>query len=136
MRIISLVPSVTETLYELGLEDQIIAITRFCRLPADRVQLKRKIGGTKSPKLDEIIAMNPDIVIMDQDENRKEDAEFLREHRIKIFATSSTSIEDSIDAIRDLGEIFGVQQKSARIIAEIRERMASFERPVAKRALI
>src|SRR3990172_4919343 len=136
MRIISLVPSITETLFELGLGDQLIAVTRFCRLPADRDKLKPKIGGTKNPKLEQIVAMKPDIVIMDQDENRKQDAEFLREHQIQVFATFPRSVEGAIDVIRELGMTFGVQREADRIIGEIKKRMAVYKKPQPKRTLI
>jgi len=71
MRIISLVPSITETLFELGLDDQIIAVTRWCTRPAGKVIHKPKVGGTKNPKLQSILDWKPDIVILDCDENRK-----------------------------------------------------------------
>jgi iron complex transport system substrate-binding protein len=123
MRIISLVPSVTETLFELGLEDQIAAVTRWCNRPADRVQQKPKVGGTKNPKLDSVVELNPDVVILDCDENRKEDAEELERRGIRTFTVFPKTIEDSIDMIRKLGEIFSVQQNSQLMIDEIEQRI-------------
>jgi ABC-type Fe3+-hydroxamate transport system substrate-binding protein len=63
MRIVSLVPSVTETLFALGLDDQIVAITTFCRFPEDKVVHKTKIGGTKNPDRQKILELKPDVII-------------------------------------------------------------------------
>jgi ABC-type Fe3+-hydroxamate transport system substrate-binding protein len=136
MRIVSLVPSVTETLFELGLDDQIIAITRFCRLPAEKVKLKPKVGGTKNPKLDDIVQLKPDVVIMDRDENRKQDAEFLKRNGIDVFATFPRSVEEGIQVIADLGKKFQVVEKANRMIEEIRQRMKMLTIHDRKRALI
>lgn len=123
MRIISLVPSVTETLFELGLDDQITAITRWCNRPADKVVNKPKVGGTKNPKLETVVKLNPDIVILDCDENRKQDAEELERSGIRTFTVFPRTIEDSIDLIHKLGEIFSVQQNATRMTDEIKQRL-------------
>ena len=93
MRIISLVPSVTETLYALGLEDQIVGITRFCTEPSDKVKSKTKVGGTKDPNLTRILELKPDVVIVNVDENRKEDAEFLKSREIRLLVTFPNTID-------------------------------------------
>jgi ABC-type Fe3+-hydroxamate transport system substrate-binding protein len=125
MRIISLVPSVTETLFELGLGEKIVAVTRWCVRPPDQVKNKPKVGGTKNPKLNSIVDWRPDIVILDCDENRKEDAEELEKAGIKTYSIFPKSVEDSIDLIRNLGELFGVQEKTKAWIEEIKDRKES-----------
>src|SRR5689334_14238890 len=77
-RVVSLVPSVTESLFELGVGDRLIAITDYCVYPAQEVARLPRIGGTKNPDVARIIAMQPDLVIVNQEENRKEDAEALK----------------------------------------------------------
>ncbi len=119
MRIISLVPSITETLFELGLDDQIIAVTRWCTRPAEKVIHKPKVGGTKNPKLQSILEWKPDIVILDRDENRKEDAEEIEKQGIRTFAVFPKTIDDSMQVIRQLGELFSVQSEAAAMISEI-----------------
>ena len=123
MRIISLVPSVTETLFELGLDDQIVAVTRWCNRPANKVIHKPKVGGTKNPKLESIIEFKPDIVILDCDENRKQDADDLERRGIRTFTVFPKTIQDSIDLIRKLGETFSVQNASKGMIDEIEHRL-------------
>ncbi|HJZ12845.1 MAG TPA: helical backbone metal receptor, partial [Acidobacteriota bacterium] len=127
----SLVPSVTETLFALGLDEQIVAITRFCKLPADKVQNKLKVGGTKSPSLKKILDLKPDIVVMDCDENRKQDADFLEKQGIRIFARIPKSIEDSIQLIEELGDLFEAQVTAKAICREIQQRMNKISKTVS-----
>ncbi len=121
MRIVSLVPSITETLFELGLDDEIVAVTRWCNRPAEKVVRKPKVGGTKNPNLDSVIEFKPDIVILDCDENRKEDADELESRGVRTFSVFPKTVEDSIQIIRDLGELFPVQLKAKQMIDEIQQ---------------
>ena len=135
MRIISLVPSVTETLFELGMGDQIVAITRWCTRPADQVKLKSKVGGTKNPKIDQIVAFKPDLVILDRDENRREDADALEKRGIKTLSVFPKTIEDSITTLQEFGEIFAVQGRVQEWISEIERRRRNLH-PMHFRSLI
>ena len=77
MRIVSLCPSLTELVFDLGRGDDLVGITKFCVHPADRVEAIEKVGGTKDPKVDRIIELAPDIVLLNNEENRIEDANAL-----------------------------------------------------------
>lgn len=77
-RIISLIPSVTESLFDLGADEQIAGITSFCVSPRPHVFQKPKIGGTKNPDLQKIRELDPDLIIANVEENRKEDVEQLQ----------------------------------------------------------
>ena len=127
MRIISLVPSVTETLFELGLGDQIVAVTRWCTRPAHGVASKPKVGGTKNPKIDEIVSFEPDLVILDCDENRREDAEALENSGIKTLSVFPKTIEGSLALLRKFAEIFAVNSRVQEWINEIQERRAKLQ---------
>ncbi len=130
MRIISLVPSVTETLFDLGLGDQLVAVTRWCSRPADQVKTKPKVGGTKNPKLDAILEFQPDLVILDRDENRKEDAEALERKGIRTFTVFPKTIDDSIRMITDLGSLLSVSHKAQAMcdrITELRNNLPAVE---------
>ncbi|MBZ0253350.1 MAG: helical backbone metal receptor, partial [Candidatus Methylomirabilis sp.] len=70
-RLISLVPSITESLFALGLGDRVLAVTEWCTTPAEEVARKPKVGGTKNPKCSEIVALRPDLVLMNVEENRR-----------------------------------------------------------------
>lgn len=76
-RIISLVPSISESLHAFGLEDEVIGITKFCVHPESWFRSKTRIGGTKNPKLDLIRELQPDLIIANKEENRKEDLDLL-----------------------------------------------------------
>jgi iron complex transport system substrate-binding protein len=77
MRIVSLCPSLTELVFDLGRGDDLVGITKFCVHPAARVGAVEKVGGTKDPKVERIVALDPDVVLLNREENRDEDAEAL-----------------------------------------------------------
>ncbi len=77
MRIVSLVPSLTEFLYDLGLDQEVVGITKFCVHPNTWFRTKTRVGGTKTPKIDRIRELQPHWVICNKEENRKEDVEAL-----------------------------------------------------------
>ena len=77
-RIVSLVPSWTETLFALGLDSEVVGVTKFCVEPADAVASIPKVGGTKNPDLRAIVKLAPDLVIANAEENRREDIERIR----------------------------------------------------------
>jgi ABC-type hemin transport system substrate-binding protein len=100
VRVVSLVPSATETLLALGAD--VVACTRFCEQP----QL-RHVGGTKNPDVAAIVALSPDVVVVDEEENRREDAE----------ALSAAGLEVLVTAVRDVG---GAREATARLAARCR----------------
>ena len=111
-RIVSLVPSQTELLFELGLENSIVGITKFCVHPNHLLKEKTKVGGTKNPNFDKIKALNPDIIICNKEENTKE----IIEECSKICTTWTTNIitiEDNFRMIADFGKIFKAEEKSS-----------------------
>ncbi|MDQ3142256.1 MAG: helical backbone metal receptor [Bacteroidota bacterium] len=73
LRIISLVPSLTELIFDLGLDDEVIGITKFCVHPELTIKDKVKVGGTKNPSIELITDLNPHLIIANKEENRKED---------------------------------------------------------------
>lgn len=100
MRIVSLVPSATETLRALGVTP--IACTRFCEQPD-----LPTVGGTKDPKLDEIVALTPDLVVVNDEENRREDADALRDAGVVLHSMSPRSVTDVGPAVRALADAVG-----------------------------
>jgi len=99
-RIISLVPSLTETLFELGLEDKIIGITKFCVHPYHLKSVKINVGGTKKVHIEKIKALKPDIIIANKEENTLEVVESLK-NICPVFVTDIITVEDSIKTITD-----------------------------------
>lgn len=104
-RIISLVPSQTELLYDLGLEDKIVGITKFCVHPYHLKSTKKSVGGTKKVNYDKIRLLEPDIIICNKEENTKEIVEELRK-LCPVWVTDIYTIEDNFQMISDFGQLF------------------------------
>jgi len=110
-RIISLVPSITEFLYALGLGDRVVAITKFCIYPDEWYISKPRIGGTKTPDIDKINALKPDLIIGNKEENRQEDIAALGEFA-PVWMSDVNSIQDMYSMLTSLGEILGLEEES------------------------
>ncbi len=97
-RIVSLVPSSTETLLALGVD--VVACTRFCEQPD-----LRHVGGTKNPDIDAIVELRPDLVVMDREENRIEDHDALVAAGLVVFVTDVRSVDDAVTLVGQLTEL-------------------------------
>lgn len=112
MKVISLVPSITETLFDLGLtSDEIIGRTKFCIHPKELVKNIEIIGGTKNLNLDKIKSLKPDLIIANKEENVKEQVEELMKD-FKVLVTNVETLEDNYYLIKQLGYIFGKEEKA------------------------
>ncbi len=117
-RIISLVPSQTELLFDLGLENSIVGITKFCVHPFQLKQTKTIVGGTKQVKFDKIKALNPDIIICNKEENTLEMVEELRQI-CPVWITNIITIDDNQQMIHDFGQIFDKKTEAQNWIDKI-----------------
>lgn len=124
-RVVSLVPSVTETLFDLGAGDSVVGITDFCIFPPD-TGLPR-VGGTKNPRVDEIRALAPELVHMNLEENLRRHAEAI-EAFAPVFVSEPKRVEDVVSLIAQLGEIHGVRARAEGMIAELRSQLARMPR--------
>lgn len=104
-RIVSLVPSLTELLFDLGLEENIVGITKFCVHPVHFKATKTIVGGTKNIKFDKIKALQPDVIICNKEENTKEIVEQLAQI-CPVWVTDIITIEDNLQMIHDFGQLF------------------------------
>ena len=133
-RIVSLLPSTTETLCALGLGDALVGITAYCVEPRELVHGKTRVGGTKDPDLGRIRALAPDFVVANIEENVREHVEALRGSGIPVWVTYPRTVADGIRMIQELGEITGTAARAAAIVAELdplhaRVRAGSAARP-------
>jgi ABC-type Fe3+-hydroxamate transport system substrate-binding protein len=120
-RIVSLVPSWTETLFAFGLKARIVGITRFCVAPPETATVA-KIGGTKNPNIGAIGDLAADLVIANAEENRREDIEHLRSLGIAVFTTYPRKIGSAVESIMKLGSVLGCEpQANAMARAIVRE---------------
>lgn len=116
-RVVSLVPSLTETLFDLGAGPSIVAITDFCIFPPG-LALPR-IGGTKNPRVEEIRALAPDLVHMNLEENLRRHAEAI-ESFAPVYVSEPKTVDDVVRLIRDIGELHAAQQAARNWIDRLR----------------
>ncbi|MDX2076234.1 MAG: helical backbone metal receptor [bacterium] len=114
-RVISLVPSLTETLFDLNLGDRLVGRTDYCIYPADKVGKIPTFGGTKNPDIAGIIAQKPDLVLMNREENRLEDATALQEAGIRIWATFPKTVPDVFNLLWNIMDTFQETSMVARV---------------------
>lgn len=118
-RIISLVPSQTELLFDLGLDEEIVGITRFCIHPAEKVKGKTKIGGTKKFDLEKIKSLQPDLIIGNKEENYQEGIEELQKH-FPVWMSDIYTLEDAYAMMLEVSKIVDREREGKKLIEEIR----------------
>lgn len=117
-RIISLVPSQTELLFDLGLEERIVGITKFCVHPFHFKSTKTIIGGTKKVHFQKIRLLKPDVIIANKEENTKEIVQELSKI-CPVWVTDIISLEDNLKMIEDFGQLFNSRIESQKWIDKI-----------------
>ncbi len=132
-RIVSLLPSTTETLCALGLAKALVGITAYCVEPRELVRGKPHVGGTKDPDLERIRALAPDLVVANIEENLREHVETLRGWGIPVWVTYPRTVIDGIRMIAQLGEIAGAQARAAAIVGELEAALARVSEGTAAR---
>ncbi len=105
-RIVSLVPSQSELLWDLGLREELVGITRYCIHPLEMMKTKTKVGGTKKVIFEKITALQPDLIIGNKEENEQADIERLS-HDYPVWMSDIYSLPDALDMIVQLGCITG-----------------------------
>lgn len=124
-RIVSLVPSQTEFLFDLGLDAEIVGITRFCIHPSGKFSMKEKIGGTKSFNFEKIKMLQPDLIIGNKEENYQEGIEELQKY-YPVWMSDITTLEDAYNMMLKLGEVVNKEIESKRIVSEIKFEFEEF----------
>ncbi|MFN0213707.1 MAG: ABC transporter substrate-binding protein [Saprospiraceae bacterium] len=122
-RIVSLVPSQTEFLADLGLETEVVGLTKFCVHPSRWFQEKNRVGGTKTIDFQKVEALNPDLIIGNKEENEQGQIEFLAQ-RYPVWMSDIATLDDALDMMRKLGELTGKSEKANIIANEIETKFA------------
>jgi ABC-type Fe3+-hydroxamate transport system substrate-binding protein len=117
-RIVSLVPSQTELLHDLGLEEEVIGITKFCVHPTRWYKNKARIGGTKNVKIPSIHYLKPDLIIANKEENVKEQVEELAKN-YDVFVTDVNNLTDALNMINDMGILVGKSKEAFQMANKI-----------------
>jgi iron complex transport system substrate-binding protein len=124
MRIVSLCPSITETLVALGLRETLVGVTRYCIHPRESLIGIPRVGGTKNPDLDAIRALRPDLVLANAEENRPADIEALSGD-LRIDVSHPRNVPDAAELTRRLGRLTGRAEEGETWARRIEERLAA-----------
>lgn len=127
-RIVSLVPSQTELLFDLGLDTRIVGVTRFCVHPKDRVAPKPKIGGTKRFDLEKIEALQPDLIIANKEENYIEGIEALQQ-KYPVWISDIYTLPDAYAMMREIAHITDSDWEGEKLVNEIQSSFAALIQP-------
>ena len=120
-RIISLVPSQTELLYDLGLDKEVIGITKFCIHPTDWFKSKQRVGGTKTVSLEKIVALNPDFIIANKEENTESEIKALQK-LYPVYTSDISNLSKSLQMIQEIGTVTGKEVEATKMVESIQQR--------------
>ncbi len=123
-RIVSLAPSLTETLYALGVQDRLVGDTDYCDYPPD-AQKKHKVGGPINPNLEEIAALHPDLVLVTKEINRLDTVRALDTLGIPAYATDARNVDEILSTTQKLADLLGVPENGKLLTADLQARLAS-----------
>ena len=122
MRIVSLCPSLTELVFDLGRGADLVGRTRFCIHPAGLVDVVEKVGGTKNPKVARIVELAPDLVLLNEEENRREDADALAAAGLRCHTSLPKTALDTAAMVRSIGAAVEREAEAERIATDIERR--------------
>jgi ABC-type hemin transport system substrate-binding protein len=132
-RIVSLVPSLTEALFELGLGPRVVGVTDWCVHPADAVAALPKVGGTKNPSLARVLELRPDLVIANREENRERDVERLRAAGVDVWVTYPRTVAEGVAVVRELAALGAPPERAQPLIGALEAALeAARARPRAR----
>jgi ABC-type Fe3+-hydroxamate transport system substrate-binding protein len=115
---VCLVPSLTELLHHLGLEAEVLGITRFCVHPDEWYRSKTRVGGTKDPRTDRILALQPDLIIASKEENVQSHIEALAAE-VPVWLTDVSTVEDALRMLADIGWVTGRLTEAHALQAQV-----------------
>jgi ABC-type Fe3+-hydroxamate transport system substrate-binding protein len=117
-RVVSVVPSQTELLHYLGLEEEVVGITKFCVHPQEWFRNKTRIGGTKKLHIDEIHELQPDLIIANKEENTKEEIEELAKS-YPVWISDIQNVAQALEMIMQVGLLTGKEEEANWLVADI-----------------
>ncbi|MCF8258170.1 MAG: helical backbone metal receptor [Flavobacteriales bacterium] len=125
-RIVSLVPSQTELLHELGLGERVVGITKFCVHPEEWFRTKTRVGGTKDVKLDVVRSLCPDLIIANREENVKEQIDTLAKE-FPVYVTDVDNLNAAFQMMLSIAELTDTLKNGAKVVHSIAEQFASIK---------
>jgi iron complex transport system substrate-binding protein len=125
-RIVSLAPSLTETVYALGVEDRLVGDTDYCDYPPD-AKNKPKVGGVINPNLEQIAALHPDLVLMSKEGNMLDTVRALDSLHIPTYATDAHSIEQIISSVQNLADVLNASAEGKALADSLQQRLQALQ---------
>lgn len=132
-RIVSLVPSLTETIYALGLQDYLVGDTDSCDYPPE-AQKKTKVGGIMNPSLEEIVTLHPDLVLMKKGLNRIETVHSLDTLGIAAYGTDPHTMDEVMTSVKKLADILGAPEAGVSVAGDMQRRLEDLQQRLGSRA--
>ncbi|MDA1264744.1 MAG: helical backbone metal receptor [Planctomycetota bacterium] len=129
MRLVSLCPSLTETVFDLGRGEDLVGRTRYCVLPQPQAQAVEDVGGTKSPNVARILELAPDLVLLNEEENRRGDHEALVAAGVRCHTSFPRAPADIPPLLRELGGLIGSPGAGERLAREVEAARAALTMP-------
>lgn len=129
VRIVSLVPSQTELLHDLGLENEVVGITKFCVHPESWFRSKARVGGTKQLHFEKIAALQPDLIIGNKEENEQQQIETLMQE-FPVWMSNIHDLSEAMTMIRAIGTLTSREEKANAIAAAIESRFQQLEQEI------
>jgi ABC-type Fe3+-hydroxamate transport system substrate-binding protein len=134
-RIVSLVPSQTEFLFDIGLDKEVVGITKFCIYPSYWLKSKTIVGGTKNLDIEKVRSLKPDLIIGNKEENTKEDIETLREIA-PVWMSDIFNLEDALKMMDSIGRMVGKHEETRELVASIKGQFDSFKPIISKLSVL
>lgn len=129
-RVVSLAPSITETLFAIDAGTQVVGVTDYCNFPAE-ARTKPRVGGVINPAIETIVGLKPDLVIMTVEGNDRRDFDKLQELGLTVFVTNPRSLEGILASIEDVGALTGRADTAHRLVQRLRARARQIAERVA-----
>lgn len=120
-RVISLAPSITETLFALGASSQVVGVTDFCNYPLE-ANKKQRVGGITNPSIETVISLKPDLIVLSMEGNVREDFGKLVDLGVPVFVTNPRTLSGIHKSIADLGALTGRSENADRIVQTMERR--------------
>ena len=134
-RIVSLVPSVTETLFALGLGERVVGVTEWCIHPRDLPATATRVRGTKNPDVDAIAALTPDLVLANHEENREVDVRRLRDRGLTVWVDYPRTVAQAIEHVRGLARLGAPPAALDAVVTPIEDALARVREAPARPAV-
>lgn len=122
-------PSQTELLFDLGLDEEVVGITKFCIHPKEKVTQKEKVGGTKNLNIEKIRSLNPTLIIANKEENEKEQVEELAKY-FPVWISDVTDLQSALEMIAAVGKMTGKEKEAEALNHKIGEKFSALSAPL------